>query len=733
MKDFETALFTRKSQSGHMVSEPKSKWADSLGFCLAFSLLVGILYPITFMGPRVLNPRDLGWLTQDPISHYVGWELFRHDPKWHWPLTYTTYLGYPVGESAALMDFNSLLALAFKPFSSILPEPFQYFGIEIVLCCTLIYFFAWRLLRLLVGPNIPGILIASAFFLTSPPLTHRMACGHYSLSNHWVLIAALLLFFRLQVRAPQSDFRDFVGPALILAAVVIAINPYLAFEVLLVLTAAVVSLLWERRLSWTKAAGFLLLLGLVCAFVAYSLGFFISGGKGYGSEGYRYFSMNLLSPIDSIGLGWIIRTKLPYSTGGQYEGYNYLGAGIILLTALVVSYLVYRRGQLKLLDKRWAVPLFLCCLVLTLMAFSTRISFGSHTVIDLDPHEKLTRFLAPLRASGRLFWLPYYTFLIAVLAVPLLVLRRTWANALLAVLLIVQVADTAPLRRFVHSVISQGYADPLRSPVWSKLGSVHRNLVVLPPWQCDKEGSPGGISGYGIFGLLAADQKMATNSYYSARYTEVSREFHCTQSVTDLAEKPLSPDTAYVVSPALAAIIADGPTGPGKCHDLDGFILCSTASDFGLGPILKTAAERLQDAIRDPGFEDNDLTAWPPFENAKSSVSTSQVHSGLHSLAQSEGEGSVDQDISRLEPGRVYLVSAWVSASPGATVTSQIALWSASSNLATFSQELRATPQWQLLTHQMAAGTDGILRLHLFRKSGSGTLYWDDVTVTVLK
>ena len=48
--------------------------------------------------------------------------------------------------------------------------------------------------------------------------------------------------------------------------------------------------------------------------------------------------------------------------------------------------------------------------------------------------------------------------------------------------------------------------------------------------------------------------------------------------------KPLSPDSAYVVSPAVAWIIAAGPTGPNACHTLDGFILCSTKTDFGLGP-----------------------------------------------------------------------------------------------------------------------------------------------------
>src|SRR5580700_582392 len=214
MINHETPLFIRESDD-EKTSDARSSWVDSLSFCLIFSLLVGILYTVVVMGPRVLNPRDIGWLTHDPVAHYVGWELFRHDPQWHWPLTFTTWLGYPVGESTALQDFNPVMALALKPFSSLLPEPFQYFGIEIVISCTLQFFFAWRLLRALVGAKTVGIVLASAFFLIAPPLTYRLH-GHYSLTNHWVLIAAFLLFFRAQ-SFPQTSLLRFEISALLLA------------------------------------------------------------------------------------------------------------------------------------------------------------------------------------------------------------------------------------------------------------------------------------------------------------------------------------------------------------------------------------------------------------------------------------------------------------------------------------------------------------------------------------
>ena len=130
----------------------------------------------------------------------------------------------------------------------------------------------------------------------------------------------------------------------------------------------------------------------------------------------------------------------------------------------------------------------------------------------------------------------------------------------------------------------QTFPKPLKSPVWHQLGAVYENLVVLPPWQCGPWLSPGGAYGYRYFGYLAVEQKMRINSYYTARYTGKALEVHCDHLAVELPNLPLSPDSAYVVSASVAAQIAKGPTGDGKCHDLDEFILCTTKTDFGLSP-----------------------------------------------------------------------------------------------------------------------------------------------------
>ena len=544
--------------------------AGSLWLDLAIAAVAGLLYALLVMGPGPLNPRNVNWVTPDPAYHYIGWELFQQDPKLHWPLTYTDRLGYPEGESVALLDLNPLLAVVLKPLSPLLPEPCQYFGLEVVLACALQFFFAFRIFRLILGANILGIALCSAFFLLSPPLNYRFM-GHYSLSNHWLLLAALLVFLQAQQESSNA-VRWFVISAVLLTAIAIGINPYIAFQVLLVLTAAVASLRWQRRLSLPRTAGMMALLCGTGFVTAYSLGLVIAGGRGYGTGGYRVLSMNLLSLADPRGWKSIIVPQLPGVTG-QYEGYAYLGVGALILSGIVLVMAVVQRRKLPSLDFRWLIPVLVCCAVLTLMALSTKVTLGSGTLIDLDPREKLSGYLAPLRATGRLFWAPYYLLLTAVLAGPYLFFRRLWANLLLAGALVLQFADTRSLRHWVHTTISEAHPTPLKSPIWSTLGSIHQNLIVLPAFQCANNGAPGGPESYRIFGFLAVKQRMRTNSYQSARFTEVARDWHCNQSIAALSEQPLSPDSAYVVTPELAARIAQGPTGPGKCHDLDRFIL----------------------------------------------------------------------------------------------------------------------------------------------------------------
>jgi hypothetical protein len=558
--------------------DPILQWPASIAFNLAVSLIVGLIYALIICGLRPLDPRDISWMQGDSPTYFVGWELFRQDPHLHWPLTFTNRVGYPLGASISLMDPIPLLALIFKPLSPILPAPFQYLGISVILACTLQFFFSLLIFRFLLDANPWAVVLSSVFLLIAPPLTFRLTV-HYALANQWILLAAIYLLITMTSKhsPPLRPFRCY---GLLLAFIATAINPYLAFLTLSLLLAALMSVVWQGRLSIAGAVGMIAGLAATCGATAAALGLF-SGLGGDWRLGYRLYSMNLLAPIDPYAWKSVLLPQFPQFTTGQFEGYNYMGAGVILLAIISLPFVWLRRRVFQLSAPQ-VVPLALCCLVLTVMAASTQITVGNRLLFDLDPAEHLSRFLAPLRVSGRLFWVPYYVILIAILASVFRIFASRTAIVLVAIALAVQIVDTASVREAARSSVSAIAQTPLKSPIWSALGDRHRNLLILPAWQCDQDQTPGADDGFRIFGLLAVAQRMRSNSYYAARYSDTTMQYHCSSGPLELMRKPLSPDSVYVVNAAIAALIELGPSGAGKCHEVDGFILCSSANEFGL-------------------------------------------------------------------------------------------------------------------------------------------------------
>ncbi len=98
------------------------------------------------------------------------------------------------------------------------------------------------------------------------------------------------------------------------------------------------------------------------------------------SGGYRDLSMNLVAPFDPRTFNSLIFPRLRGASPGQYEGYNYLGAGVLILLAVIVVHgAVCIAASCWRPDKRWLVPLAVCCLLLTLLALSTKITGWRHT------------------------------------------------------------------------------------------------------------------------------------------------------------------------------------------------------------------------------------------------------------------------------------------------------------------------------------------------------------------
>ncbi len=541
--------------------------------------LLAVPFGVSLLGTAVINPTNVSWLHGDPADVYIAAAMFRQNTRLYWPLSFTPNLGYPLGETVAIIDANPVLAILFWPFSGILPKDFQYFGMYALLSLILQAFVAMLLIRSFMGDRKRiAVVLGASLFLLSPPLIYR-ASGHFSLASHWIILLGLLFYRRCITGLP---FRQKLISAAALSALAASINPYMLAMTLGLVFAALVTDALKRK---TIVPGSIILGSSLAAAILclYSIGFVMGSAGDYAGAGYRLFALDLVSPIDPIWEALVFKKFQVLS----FEGYNYLGLGVILLLVAALPYCIEHFNWVKSGWKRYW-PLLGVALVYTLLALSTQIHFTSLVIFDLDPKERLTPILGALRGSGRLFWIMFYcVVLISVIATLRFLTYRT-ACILLAICVVIQYADTSWVRQATTAALSAGLPafEKLNSPVWDKLGPRYKHLEVLPANQCWSLGIPGPLGPWNweTFGLLAAEHRMSINSYYAPRNRAVSLAYHCGPEIDEMRTKPLASDTAYVVTPGVAALIEAGPSGSGKCQEADKVILCTATAVSGGAP-----------------------------------------------------------------------------------------------------------------------------------------------------
>ena len=434
-------------------------------------LLMGLVAFFMVIGPRALDPQNIAWLASgDPATHYLGWMFFRHSP-WTFPLGLNPSYGLELGSAIIFSDSNPLLAFLFKPFSSLLPETFQYFGIWLLACFVLQAWFAWKLLGL-VTPSIVLRLLGAGLFLFSPPMFLRMG-GHLSLAGHFLILAALYLALH-----PGVDRRRLAWGALLAATALV--HAYLLAMVALIWLADLVGRTLKGRLTRRNALIELFLLFLLVSLCCWQAGYF-SVGDGTVSGGFGLYRMNLLAPIDASGWSLVL-PDLPQAAG-DYEGFNYLGLGTLLLTICAGVVLLRRATDFGSAVRR--LPVLLLALIgLTLFALSNDIGVGLLGFHYPLPGKIIT--LANIfRASGRMFWPVFYVILFAVIFLVVRGNRPRTAVCLLAVALCVQVVDTRNgwegLRHSrMQTPVSQ-WSTALRDPFWVSAASHYANIRSLQP------------------------------------------------------------------------------------------------------------------------------------------------------------------------------------------------------------------------------------------------------------
>ncbi len=536
-------------------------------------IVIATLNAVLVVGWRVIDPTNASWIWGDPLESYLGWSFFRAEPHWNMPPLWAYGIGYPIGVSVSYLDTAPLVAVSFRLIDSALPKTFQYLGLLFLIGSVLQAYFGYKLFRKLFGGDAWLAALGACFLILAPVLLFR-AHAHFTLTQQWLILAALYYYFGDRIRAGPARYLLPFGVLLFLAG---GIHPYFLLMVALIALAAVGRLLLERRttVQWAcvAAAG----LAAVCLATLVIFGY-LTPGAATSADRYGSYSMNLLAPIDPQQFDALLFTELPIGAN-QYEGYSYLGLGLIVLLVIGVACAVGRGGRGKAVLKPTILPLAILSVACLALAISPTVTLGSWRLFDVPLPQFVLDALSPFQGSARLFWPVYYLLIVAALVLVQRNTSRRWALSLIAGMLVVQAVDVSSLHSATRLQWTAETAQ-LQADDWRTLGEAHAHLVVVPAYQCNREATPDGIVGFDTFGRLAIDQHMTINSYFAARTTDKSKDYFCEQLPKQLLSSGLEEDTAYVFSPDFLAMLVGAGQTPTHhfCRDADGFVLCAKDS-----------------------------------------------------------------------------------------------------------------------------------------------------------
>lgn len=539
---------------------------------------LGAAFLLWLSGSRPIDPTNVEWVMKlDWVPHFFGWHYFRSEP-WHWPPGTITGYYAPLGSSIGLTDAIPLAAYALKPFAAWLPPMFQYLGLWWLLCFALQGALGARLAgRSTSNLALQGL--GAALFVLLPTLLARI--GHAALCSHWLVLWALLIATRPHGRPARPWEWGTLG---LVAGMV---QPYLAAMVLPLLAAAAL----DRRAT-APASRMAALAAAVSATVAgwWLSGLFVLAGEdSLGAGGLGYYSMNLLAPITPGGWSRFL-PEIPVAGDGQtYEGFQYLGLGVLGLMAAALILGWTGRGR----ERRAGTPpaprfgpvTLGVCVLMTAFAVSPRVTLGSLVLVDLSGP-----WFAPLaafRSSGRFVWPLVYVALTCAVAA---VVRHTPARAAIALLtaaVSLQLLDLhdahAARRRTARDAAFYAWTQPFTSEQWPAVLSGYDHLALVPPPQCGPAPLP-----YEAVVRLAATHGLSVNAGVIARGDDHARAAYCEALDASVDAGRLDARTLYLMHDAGAQELSGRARGTVTCGVLDGVSMCAVAGSAAEWPPVAT-------------------------------------------------------------------------------------------------------------------------------------------------
>jgi hypothetical protein len=205
---------------------------------------------------------------------------------------------------------------------------------------------------------------------------------------------------------------------------------------------------------------------------------------------------------------------MPLATEGQYEGYAYLGLGIILLAVVVIfQYIEKKEPDLAAIKKRSILPIIGIVLSFLLFSLSPTITFNQYKLFAYPLIKPIEHLWTMFRNTGRMTWPIVYIIMTVCIWRTITQFSVKKSVLILGIFLLIQWIDLEPW------FVSKGNAyktkvtwqSELPSPVWNDLANKYKHIFFM--------GDYASFWNYKFLSFmdLAGTHRMTINDAYMAR------------------------------------------------------------------------------------------------------------------------------------------------------------------------------------------------------------------------
>ncbi len=551
-------------------------------------ILVLLVFQISY-GLDIVIPTNINWLLSarhDWGQHYLGWAFYRNE-HWTFPLGNIDKLCYPVSTNVGYWDSIPLLAFFFKIFSSLLPDDFQYLGGWLLFCHLLMAYYTIKIFKL-YNINLIYTLIGVILIACNPVLIYRGM--HPSLCAHGFILASIYYYLK---PLSSNNVKQINKKQIYLLLISSMINPYICFMVVgFNIILPLKSYFYSRLISLKQALIYVIFSSFSVLLIWYIFGMldFSNSVNLEVANSYGLYGFNLNSFFNASGYSTFF-PALKQVSPQQYEGFLYLGLGIMILTVIsTICFLIaIRNSNLFSKIKKDNLPLFILGIVLALFAITNKVTFGDMTLVKFPIPGLILKIGGVFRASGRFFWIAYYIFLLLIILVFVKTKIPNYIKtSILVLIILIQAYDTKLI--YLGRDLTYGkYTTPLSNEKWKNIFNNFDKVITYPPFNNNLLYP----MDYQDLCFIALKTNKSISTGYAARENGAKNQVFIDSLNSNLSKGIIHNDELIVTTPQyLGAFNVLFHNNSVNIHYLDGYYILYTNKKLIKNDILATKEEK---------------------------------------------------------------------------------------------------------------------------------------------